>query len=97
MNYIDKLVAELNARKVTPLDLEDTVHSLVHDRMADLTVKPLSDEAALESLAQAAAAETEALTQAGLYSQLSWMASYYNNADHLQWALSGFLRLPKAA
>lgn len=97
MKHIDKLVADLVARKVQPEALEGVIRSLIHERNVDRCLRPLSDKAVMARLATQSTEQAEALTKDGLGAQVAWLSSYYNNADHLQWALSSFLTMPLAA
>jgi hypothetical protein len=90
------LVRALEAREITPHDLEDTVHALILDKHAAVMAKA-ADEAARGILAKSFAVETTTLTAAGLRAQVDWMDSYYNNRESLILALSGYLNLPLAA
>ncbi|MBU9200038.1 hypothetical protein KTD31_01300 [Burkholderia multivorans] len=90
------LTLALEARGITPHDLEDTVHALLQDKHAEALAR-IQDEAGKAILIRAIAMEAKTLTGAGLYSQVAWMDCYYNNRDNLEWALAGFLNLPLAA
>ncbi|KVP75465.1 hypothetical protein WJ96_07090 [Burkholderia ubonensis] len=96
MTTNEQLVHDLQARGITPLDLEDTLHALIQDKHAAVLAQT-TDEAGKDALAKAFAAEADALTAGGLHAQVAWMDSYYNNREHLTWALSGYLNLPLAA
>ncbi len=89
------LVRDLEERGITPHDLEDTVLALMQDKNAQALAD--ADEVEQERLTQQIAMEADALTGFGLAAQVAWMASYYNNREHLVWALSGYLNLPLAA
>ena len=96
MTTNDALVRALEAREITPLDLEDTVHALILNKHAAV-MNAAADDAARGILASSFAVETKTLTAAGLGAQLDWMDSYYNDRENLVWVLSGFLNLPLAA
>jgi len=94
---IEQTVESLKSRGITAHDLEDTIQALVHDRMLNTTMLTLGSESALNALARQVAEKVDSLTEEGLEAQVRYMASYYNNPDHLEWALSGYLTLPLAA
>jgi hypothetical protein len=96
MTTNEALVRALEAREITPHDLEDTVHALILDKNAAMIVKA-ADETARAMLAKSFAVATTTLTAAGLRAQVDWLDSYYNDRESLVWALSGFLNLPLAA
>ena len=90
------LVLALEARDITPHDLEDTVLALMTDRYS-VAMAAVTDEEHRAMLAAACAISTTTLTASGLMFQVAWMADYYKNRKHLEWALSGYLNLPLAA
>ncbi|HDR9106043.1 hypothetical protein P5X00_36535 [Paraburkholderia sp. A2RO-4L] len=90
------LVLALEARGITPHDLEDTVHALMQDKHAAALAK-VQDEVGKAVLIRSVAMQTKTLTAAGLYSQVGWLEQYYGNREDLEWALAGFLNLPLAA
>jgi hypothetical protein len=96
MTTNEDLVRALEARGITPHDLEDTIHALILDKHAAVMANA-ADETARGILAASFAVETKTLTAAGLRAQVDWMDSYYNDRENLFWALSGFLNLPLAA
>jgi hypothetical protein len=96
MTKNDALVHALEARDVSSHDLEDTVHALLMDKHAAVMAKA-ADDTARSILAKSLAVATTTLTSVGLRAQVDWMDSYYNDREHLVWALSGFLNLPLAA
>ncbi len=96
MKTNEDLVRALEARDLTPLDLEDSVHALILNKHAAV-LAAASDDAARAILAASFGVETKTLTAAGLRAQVDWMDSYYKHRESLTWALSGLLNLPLAA
>ena len=89
------LVLNLEERGITPNDLEDTILALMQDKNAQSLVEV--DDVEQDRLSQQIAQEADELTGFGLAAQVAWLDSYYNNREHLVWALSGYLNLPLAA
>lgn len=95
MTTNEQLVQQLTERGITPHDLDDTLLALIHDKNAKLLA--YMPAASSGAVMQNIATEARLLTQRGLLAQVEWMDRYYNNRAHLEYALAGYLNLPRAA
>jgi hypothetical protein len=89
-NTYKKYSAALEARGVTAHDLKDIVEALVGASFRAGNAH--SDE---DGLAEAVSTKVDALTAAGLGTQVEWLAGYYETVEDLEWGLSGYLNLPE--
>jgi len=96
MTTNEALVRALEAREITPHDLEDAIHALILDKHAAVMANA-ADETARGILAASFAVETKTLTAAGLRAQVDWLDCYLADREALEWVLAGFLNLPLAA